>query len=327
MSRRSRHRDPAGPIRTPGSKPAVGSAAEPGTTGRRRSTSPFRLALVAGIMLAGWLVWPQITLPFSSVAPIISTLQSDSVFIEDGATVPADTAERVRETLGRRPAAMIVLAQNSAFTDRPLDICTAVADHLDDVEVMVSRVGKGFVTQCQGSDLPVLVDGDGFDAGLGSSLDRMTWMFDDDIPGQAEQLALLMDAAVKGGRLADTERTFSAPATAWLAAGGIVVAVIGGAVLLFWGVRTGGRIVMERRRRRAELTARYADVDAVVSEAALALLDIDPQDPDRTAAAARLAADYRAVLDDLEKADSVDDLASVEDRTRHILRELRGVRR
>ena len=78
----------------------------------------------------------------------------------------------------------------------------------------------------------------------------------------------LIPAAVKGGRLADRERTSSAPVTAGPAAGGIVVAVVGGAVLLFWGVRSGGRLLVERRRRRAELAARYADADAVVSEAA-----------------------------------------------------------
>lgn len=301
------------------------SGGEP--TGRVRRRAPFLVAVAAVAALAGWLAWPQLTLPFSDVAPIVTALQDDVVWVEDGAAVPAGTAQQVRDILGRRPAALIVLAENSAFTARPLDICLAVVDRIDDIELMVSQVGEGFVTQCQGDDLPVLTNTTGFDAGLGYSLDRATRMFEDDIPGQAEQLALLIDSAVKGGRLADTERTFSAPVSAWLAAGGIVVAVIGGAVLLFWGVRSAGRIVVERRRRRVELAARYADADAVVSEAALALLGIDPQDRDRTAAAARLAEDYRAVLDDLEKAGRAEDLVSVEDRARHVLQELREVQR
>lgn len=314
--RRSRAAEPAGPPadRRPGGDPP-------------HLARVFRIVLVAAILLAGWLVWPQLTLPFSSVAPIVADLRSDAVFVEDGAAVPADTEQRVRETLGRRPAAMIVLREDSAFTDRPLDICTAVVDRLDDLEVMVSQVGRDFVAQCQGSDLPVLTTELRFDAGLGYALDRATQMFDDDIPGQAEQLALVMDAAVKGGRLADTERTFSAPVTAWLAAGGTVVAVIGGAVLLFWGVRAGGRAVVERRRRRAELAARYEDVDAVVAEAALVLLDVDPHDATRTAAAAALAADYRAALDDLDRATTVEDLDRVQHRAAEILSALRQVRR
>lgn len=324
MSRRRRQPQP--PAERP--TPALSGESAGGPTGpARRFTGPFRLAVVAALLVAGWLVWPQITLPFSQVAPIVTTLRADSVFVEDGAAVPADTAQRVRETLGRRPAAMVVLAADSAFTDRPLDICTAVVDHIDDVELMVTQVGRGFVAQCQGSDLPVLTDELRFDAGIAYTLDRATRMFDEDIPGQAEQLALVMDSSVRGGRLSDTERTFSAPVTAWLAAGGIVVGVVGGAVLLFWGVRRGSRALVTRQRRRAEFAAGYRDVEAVVSETAMVLLDIDPRDARRTAAAAALAQDYRTVLTDLEAATDAPALDSVRGRAGEILTALRKVNR
>lgn len=337
MSRKSRNRRPVKvaptsvrgnhPPRTAAHTDARPSAEDTGIGWDRHLRGWSRFALVAAIGLAGWLVWPQITLPFSGVAPIVADLQADSVYVEDGADVPADTEQRVRDILGRRPAAVIVLARDSTYSDRPLDICTAVVDRVKDVEVMVTRVGSGFAAQCQGADLPVRIPDVRFDAGLAFSLDIATQMFNDDIPGQAEQLALIMDSAVKSGRLADTERVFRAPVTSWLAAGGIVIGVVGGAVLLFWGVRSGGRAVVARRRRRAEFRSRYEDVEATVSEAALVLLAIDPQDAERTATAAALAGDYRVVLDDLGTAHDADDLARVEQRAADILQALQQAAR
>ena len=281
-------------------------------------------AIIVAAVLAGFLVWPQISLPFSGVAEIVSDLRNDSVFVEDGVTGVDE--QQIREIFGRRPVAIIVLAQDTAYDDYPLDICTKLVDRIDDIELMISQVGDGFVTQCQGDDLPTRGTELGFDAGLGFTLDRATRMFQDDVAGQAEQLALIMDSAVKGGRLGFSERTFRAPFNAWLVAGGTVIGVVGGALLLFWGVRAGSAALVARRRRRAEFGSRYEDVEATVSEAALVLLAVDPRDTRAMAATTGLADEYRAALDDLENAESTADLDALGPRADRILTDLRRVR-
>lgn len=289
----------------------------------RRSTVLVIVAI--GVIAAGIVLWPRVSLLFSPARPIVNTLSQDAVWVDPELPAEAVDVDRIRGIIGQRPLGIVVLAPDNDSFDRPLAACTAVDSRIDDISVMVIQDGE-LGAGCQGDGVPITHNEFGFDFVFWSMMDSQTAFLKGDIPSQVEQMALAYDARVAAGDLEPSTRTFSAPAGQWALAGGLLLAVTGGVVLLFFGLRRGVVVLQQRLELRRRWRAQRDDLDAALQEIALELLDADPNGrPDaqrRVRAAAAVSTEYIAVLDELSNAGTGTDLAGIRRRVAAIRAEL-----
>ena len=115
-----------------------------------------------GLIVAGVVVWPRVSLLLSPARPIVEALSQDAVWVDPELPVGSVDADRIRGIIGQRPLAVVVLAPDNDSFDRPLDACTAVTDRIDDLTVMVIQDGE-FGAGCQGDDVPITHNEFGYD--------------------------------------------------------------------------------------------------------------------------------------------------------------------
>ena len=146
-------------------------------------------------------------------------------------------------------------------------------------------------------------------------MDSQTAFLNGDVPAQVEQLAFAYDSRVEAGDLEPRTRTFSAPAGAWALAGGLLLVVTLGVVLVFLGLRRGVIALQSRQERRRHWRAQHDDLDLDLQEIALIMLDAGPTGDTlattRTHAAAAVSADYILLLDELSEAPMGSDLTGL----------------
>jgi hypothetical protein len=244
----------------------------------------------------------------------VNTLSQDSVWVDPD--LPADSVDvdRIRGIIGQRPLGVVVLAPDNDSLGRPLDACTAVVSRIDDITVMVVEDG-GLGAGCQGDDVPITHNEFGYDFVFWSMMDSQTAFLNGDVPAQVEQLAFAYDSRVEAGDLEPRTRTFSAPAGAWALAGGLLLVVTLGVVLVFLGLRRGVIALQSRQERRRHWRAQRDDLDLDLQEIALIMLDAEPTADTlattRTHAAAAVSADYILLLDELSEAPMGSDLTGL----------------
>jgi len=278
----------------------------------RRSAVPVIIAI--GVIVAAVVLWPRVSLLFSPARPIVNTLSQDSVWVDPD--LPADSVDvdRIRGIIGQRPLGVVVLAPDNDSLGRPLDACTSVVSRIDDITVMVVQDG-GLGAGCQGDDVPITHNEFGYDFVFWSMMDSQTAFLNGDVPAQVEQLAFAYDSRVEAGDLEPRTRTFSAPAGAWALAGGLLLVVTLGVVLVFLGLRRGVIALQSRQERRRHWRAQRDDLDLDLQEIALIMLDAEPTGDTlattRTHAAAAVSADYILLLDELSEAPMGSDLTGL----------------
>jgi len=270
--------------------------------------------IAIGVIVAAVVLWPRVSLLFSPARPIVNTLSQDSVWVDPD--LPADSVDvdRIRGIIGQRPLGVVVLAPDNDSLGRPLDACTAVVSRIDDITVMVAQDG-GLGAGCQGDDVPITHNEFGYDFVFWSMMDSQTAFLNGDVPAQVEQLAFAYDSRVEAGDLEPRTRTFSAPAGAWALAGGLLLVVTLGVVLVFLGLRRGVIALQSRQERRRHWRAQRDDLDLDLQEIALIMLDAEPTADTlattRTHAAAAVSADYILLLDELSEAPMGSDLTGL----------------
>jgi hypothetical protein len=285
---------------------------------------PVLMIIVLGLIVAGFLLWPRVSLLLSPARPIVNSLSQDVLWVDPELPtegVEALDADRIRGIIGERPLGVVVLAPDNDAFDRPLDACTAIVDRIDDLTVMVIQDGE-LGAGCQGDDVPITDNEFGYDFVFWEMMDRQTAFLHGDIPAQVAQLALFYDARVAAGDVEPRTRTFSAPAGQWLLAAGLVLAVTGGVLLLFFGLRRAVLALQRRVERRRRWRAQRDDLDAELQLIALVMLDAEPGDSRQSQrkvhAASAVSADYILVLDDLSNSVQGSDLTSLRQRVQSI---------
>lgn len=280
--------------------------------------------VIVGVIAAGALLWPRVSLLFSPARPIVNALSQDVLWVDPDLSVEsgdAVDAVRIRGIIGQRPLGVVLLAPDNNSFDRPLDACTAVADRIDDLTVMVIQDGE-LGAGCQGDDVPITHNEFGYDFVFWQLMDSQTAFLHGDIPAQVQQLALFYDARVSAGDLEPRTRSFNAPAEQWLLAAALVLAVTVGVLLLFFGLRRGVLALQKHWEGRRKWRAQRDDLDSELQLIALIMLDAEPGDSRRSRrnvhAAAAVSADYILVLDDLSNSVQGSDLTPLRRRVQSI---------
>lgn len=280
--------------------------------------------LVVLVTLGIAVVWPYLSLYFSSARPVADALYTSSVYVGPGAA-PVDAAAEGR-IVGDRPVATVALAGGDALADEPLDTCRAVVRVHDTLLVQVIVDGE-VEAGCEGDAVRYGAGTDpfGWDYVFWYRYEMATRLAKGDIPELTRQLALSYDAEVAGGRVIASTREFHAPperfASAALLVGGIVV----GTGLLFLLIRFGARracLIYDKRRAWHD---RRDALDGELGEIAMLMVDVDPVgSAARFDAIGAAAPEYQAVLADLKRAEPGDDLDAIAERVRRVRKMLAG---
>ena len=130
--------------------------------------------IVVGLIVAGSVLWPRVSLLFSPARPIVDTLSQDVVWVDPDVPAGSVDTDRIRGIIGQRPLAVVVLAPDNDSFDSSLDACTAVTepdrrpDGHGDPGRRTRRNG------CQGDDVPITGDEFGYDFVFWQMMDSQT---------------------------------------------------------------------------------------------------------------------------------------------------------
>jgi hypothetical protein len=275
------------------------------------------IIVVLGVLAAGLLIWPRVSLVFSPARPIVNTLSQDVLWVDPDVPAGSVDGDRIRGIIGQRPLAVVVLAAKNDSFDSSLDACLAVSDRIDDLIVMVIQDGA-LANGCQGDDVPIVGDEFGYDFVFWQLMDSQTAFLHGDIPAQVQQLALFYDDRVAGGDLQPRTRTFGAPAGQWALAVALVFAVTAGVVVLFLGLRRAVVALAKRLARRRQWRAQRDDLDFELQDIALIMLAAEPaagrNSWRQVRAAAAVAGAYISALDELADSRPGGDLTALRQR-------------
>lgn len=277
------------------------------------------VAVCAGLAIVlAVVVWPRISLAFSPVKPIVHALDSSAVYAGPGAD--AADADQIASIVGTRPLVTIILTGDDItemkLPERPLDICSAVVDYQRDVIAQVILDGD-FAAGCEGDDLPLRTDWFRWDVRFWLQHSNATRLVHGNNADFAQQLAIAYDAEVRGDRVEQAEREFSASAGEISIAVGLVAGVLAGAAVLFlllrWLTLRGFAAADRRRGWEYERD----EIDHQLGDIALTMIGADPQvgpSPPVVTAAADIAPEYSAALADLAGAQPGQELAELAER-------------
>ncbi len=277
----------------------------------------FYIVIVVGLIVAGSVLWPRVSLLFSPARPIVDTLSQDVLWVDPAVPAGSVDTDRIRGIIGQRPLAVVVLSTDNDSFDSALDACRAVTSRIDDLTVMVIQDGE-LANGCQGDDVPITGDEFGYDFVFWQMMDSQTTFLHGDIPAQVQQLALFYDTHVSSGELEPRSRTFGAPAGQWALAIALVLAVTAGVVLLFFVLRRAVVALQKRQARRRQWRAQRDDLDADLQDIALIMLAAEPAAGalfrrDAHSAAA-VSGDYICALDELTDSRPGADLTALRQR-------------
>jgi hypothetical protein len=278
----------------------------------KRLLTPFGLASLACLMLAGWALWTGGILD----GPIARVVRTSSVYAAPGVGLDRAAAERV---IGNRRLVVILLPTDSDRRAACHDVRRAAEGTL--VVVLSRSKNAG------GSD------DDGFDS-YGCAT------FDDDAFGKSfvsEQLiaqgidgfadrpldavkviAVNYDLLVRAQSVPDGARVISPSLPRYLVAIAAIAAVLLGSGFVYFAGRRAGRLTAARGAARAGATDERSLLSAGVGVLAQQIVDLD--DKPRTAAAERkyrrLASDYAGLVGDPDL--SIKQVTALQERARKL---------
>ena len=249
----------------------------------RLLATPFGLATLGCVLLAGWALWSGGILD----GPIARQVRSASVYAAPGTGLDTAAAERV---IGNRRLVVLLLAPGADLRAG----CHAVRRAADGTLVLaLSRDGDGFRTYgC--AWLPGMTGDDSGKAAaaetiIGSGVDGFA-----DRPGEAMKvIAVNYDLLVKAGQVPDGARTISPSLPRYLIAAAAILAVLLGSLGVYAAGRRAGRLAAARRER---LTAAGDDRSVLAAAAgvlAQQIVDLDEQYGRATIRKSRKQREYR----------------------------------
>ncbi|WKU07815.1 hypothetical protein [Micromonospora sp. HUAS LYJ1] len=272
--------------------------------------TPFGLAVLACLVLAGWAVWSGGALD----GPIARHVRTTSFYADPGLDVDRAEAERI---IGNR---RLVVILRSPGTDLR-DTCKQVHRAADGTVVLVlSRDGDDYDTYgcalVPGYEKKNLGKAAAAEMIIGRGIDTFV-----DRPLEAVKvIAVNYDRLVKAGTVPDGARTISPSLPRFLLAAAAVTGVVAGASVLYLGGRRAGRLAAARRVRRDERTDGRSALSAATAGLAQQIIDLDPKyallssrrngdDSSFVRRYRQLTADHTALLDRLSTLDDADETA------------------
>ncbi|MER7277135.1 hypothetical protein ABT369_22085 [Dactylosporangium sp. NPDC000244] len=263
---------------------------------RRWIATPFGLAVLACLALAGWAAWSGGALD----GPIARQVRTQSVYADPGTGLDVAAAERV---IGNRRLVVILLRPGADLRDA----CHAVEHAADGTLVLViSRKTDGY-DRYGCSQLPGSGDehfGDAFVAesvigeGIGPFADRPL--------DAVKVIAVNYDKLAKADVVPADARTISPSLPRYLVAAAAVGSVLAGSAVLYFGARRAGRLAAARRERRERATDGRTVLSAAMAAVAQQIVDLDGAPKQTKTARKRFraaAADYSELLEDVAAAD------------------------
>ncbi|WP_433719787.1 hypothetical protein ACQP2Y_33355 [Actinoplanes sp. CA-051413] len=260
-----------------------------------RRVTPFGLAVVACLILAGWALWSGGILD----GAIARQVRSSSVYAAPGIDLDRPAAQRV---IGNRRLVVIMLAPG---TDDLRQGCDAARQAAKGTLVLVlSRQDDEYDTY--GCALLPGVDDENFgkaavaETTIGSGIDGFA-----DRPLEAlKVVAVNYDGLVKAGVVPDGARTISPSLPRYLIAAAAIAAVLLGAAGLYVAGRRAGRLAVAEHERRAAAVDAGNATSAAAAVLAQQIVELDGRSPRGRRKTfdnqyRRLAGDYAELLGEL----------------------------
>src|SRR3954466_9293211 len=81
------------------------------------------VVVIVGLIVAGFVLWPRVSLLFSPARPIVDTLSQDVLWVDPGVPTGSVDTDRIRDIIGQRPLAVVMLATDNDSFDSSLAAC------------------------------------------------------------------------------------------------------------------------------------------------------------------------------------------------------------
>lgn len=259
----------AGKRTRPRARPAATSPAPPRPTVaerlRRFLGTPFGMATLACVALAGWALWSGGALD----DPVQRQVRSSSVYAAPEYALDQEAAERV---LGNRRVVVAFLPRDTDFSDR----CDDLGNAADGTLVLLVAPEDDSYESYGCSRLPGHDDenfGEAFvaESVIGSGVDQ----FGDRPLDALKVVAVNYDRLVRSDTVPDGARTISPSLPRFAIAAAALLGVVAGAAALWLGGRRAGRIAAARRERRDETADARSALSANAAVLAQRIIDLD----------------------------------------------------
>ncbi|WFE29617.1 hypothetical protein O7623_10710 [Solwaraspora sp. WMMD791] len=229
--------------------------------------TPFGLATVACLVLAGWALWSGGVLD----GPIAREVRVSSVYAAPGVQLDEAAAEQV---IGNRRLVVVLLPPGADLRDG----CRATERAADGTLVLaMSREvdGEGYDTYgC--AWLPGRDDANfGRAAVAETTIARGADQFADDPVEALKVIVVNYDLLVRAGTIPDGARTISPSLPRYLVAAAAVLAVGVGAASIWLAAWRAGRRAARQRARRQDLADRRSQLSAAAAVLAQQIIDLD----------------------------------------------------
>ncbi|SCL25183.1 hypothetical protein GA0074692_1911 [Micromonospora pallida] len=237
-------------------------------TDRKRARlfgTPFGLASLGCLVLAGWALWTGGILD----GPIARDVRASSVYVAPGVELDEAAAERI---IGNRRLVVLLLEPGADGSDA----CDAVRRAADGTVVLIlSRDGDDYDRY----GCALLPDRDDENFGrafvaetvIGSGVDGFV-----DRPLEALKVVTVnYDRLVKAGTVPDGTRTISPSLPRYLVAAAAVLAVLAGSTLVYAAGRRAGRLTAARRSLRDAADDSRSALSAATAVLAQQIIDLD----------------------------------------------------
>lgn len=266
-----------------------------------RLATPFGLAVVVCLALAGWALWSGGVLD----GPVARDVRVSSVYAAPGSGLDEAAAERV---VGNRRLVVLLLEPGGD----PRAGCDAVRHAADGTLVLaLAREGDEY-KRYSCALLPGVSDenfGRAFVAEtvIGRGVDQFP-----DRPLEAVKVVVVTyDTLVKAGTVPDGSRTISPSLPRYLIAAAAVLTVLLGSAVIFLAGRRAGRLAADHRERLAAAGDDGTALSAAAAVLAQQIIDLDGRsrglgahDTGFQRRYRRLTSDYVAILAEVAAADA-----------------------
>lgn len=273
--------------------------------------TPFGLATLALLVLAGWATWSAGVFD----GPVAREVRSSSVYVAPGLDVDETAAERI---VGNRRLVVVFLAPGADLSEG----CDDVGGAADGTLVVLLSPAENDRDTNSDTNTDREFDHYGCAQFPGDDDENFGKAFvaETKIAGGADQfpdrplealkvIAVNYDGLVKSGTVPDGARTISPSLPRYLVAVAAVLAVVGGAVTMWVAGRRAGTLATRHRAERDAAEDVRGSLNAKAAVLAGYIIDLDGRagrgDKDFRRRYRRLAADYTALASALTR-DEVD---------------------
>jgi hypothetical protein len=284
----------------------------------RLVTTPFGIATLGLLVLAGWAAWTAGVFD----GPVARQVRSSSVYVAPGIDLDQAAAEKV---IGNRRLVVVFLDRNADLAEACDDLDDAAAGTL----VMLFKPGDG---EFDHYGCAQFYDGDIADAD--SDTFGKALAMENTAPEGADQfltrpldaakiVAVNYDRLVKTGTVPDGARTIDPSTPRYILAVAAVLTVVGGAVTVFVAGRRLGRLAARHQEQDETVSDARASVNAKSVVLARHIIELDHRPTKDTA---QLAAEYAELAAHPDDPDLAERIESLTERARNLNRTAAPVR-